>query len=122
MTTTLNQQQLKRSVMRRVYAIYATRIMFSPKGVKLMVMGLFLAEISPFSPYLSLRHIFYNMPEVTNFKALYNFHTTAFMQTQPIVQITIIAVLIVLASYFYALCRRLVTYVPYFSHGRKLAH
>lgn len=108
--------------MRRVYAIYAFRKLSSPRGIKLLIIGLFLAEISPFSPYLSLRHIIANMPHLTDPKALYTFHTSAFMHTQLIVQISLIAVAIVLASYFYALLRYFTSHLPYINRREKLAH
>ena len=87
--------------------MYALRRILSPKAVKLYIIGVFLFELSPFSPYLSVKNIFANMPPLYDLKALLVFHTVAFMNTQFIVQISLIAVGAVLMTYAYSLVRNM---------------
>lgn len=102
------QLQLRNKIMRRVYILYVLRRALSPRAVKLYILGVFALELSPFLPYLSIQNIFANMPPLYNPKALFVFHTVAFMHTQLIVQISLIAVGLVLATYVYSLVRSLI--------------
>jgi hypothetical protein len=100
--------KLNRKIMRRVYLIYAARTALSPKGLKILILALFAAELSPFSPYLSLGHIVANMPPFYNWKEMFSFHVSAFMQTQFVVQISLVAVALVLSTYVYRFIQHLV--------------
>lgn len=99
--------QLKKKIMRQVYFVYAWRMLFSPNGLRMLILAVFIAEISPFSPYLSLRHIIANMPPLYNLKAVLAFHVSAFIHTQFIVQISLIAVAVVIATYVYRFIERI---------------
>ena len=73
----------------------------------MLVLAIFLAELSPFSPYLSPGNIIANMPPIYDIKATFAFHVSAFTNTQFIVQISLIAVALVLATYAYHFIQRL---------------
>jgi hypothetical protein len=93
--------KLKRSIMRRVYFIYAIRTIFSKKSLKFIPAALVAAELTPFLPFVSVRHVIINMPAITNLKDLYSFHVSAFMNTELIIQISIISLVLVFAAYVY---------------------
>ena len=93
--------------MRRVYITYAWRKLTSTAGLRVLVLLGFIFELSPFSPYLSLRHIFANMPPLYDVKAFLYFHMAAFVHTQLVVQLSLIAVALVLATYAHHLITRI---------------
>lgn len=91
--------ELKDRIMRRVYLAYTLRKALSPNAIRLYVVAIVAAELSPLSPFVSLSNVIANMPDFTDVKALWIFHMYAFLNTHLIVQISLIAFAFVLASY-----------------------
>lgn len=84
----MNEVDLKNNVMRRVYIAYAIRKAFSPLMVKLyiaIVLGWQLTSS------VSVSNVFANVPSITDPGNLYNFVTSAFLNTELWVQIIVSA-------------------------------
>lgn len=91
--------ELKDRIMRRVYLAYTLRKALSANAVRLYVVAIVAAELSPLSPFISLNHVIANMPSVTNIKAMLVFNYFAFLHTHIFIQVSLIALAFVFASY-----------------------
>ena len=104
----MNDTQFKKSIMRRVYAIWALRRMTTPTMLKFYILTAFLWQSAY---YVSLPQVFTNSPAITDVSANYSFALTAFSRTELMTQI-LFAGIICLALWFandmykYAVIRR----------------
>jgi hypothetical protein len=83
--------QLKKKIMRRVYGTFFVRKVSSPFAVKLYILVSFTGFLIS---QISLGNVVANMPQVTNLGALYRFSTSAFLNTEMIVQLLSLGALI----------------------------
>lgn len=88
--------QLKMSIMGRVYVAYALRRVFHSSTVRAVLSVGSLAWI--FS-VVSVLNVLQNMPSLSNADALYTFSVTALSQTELTVQISLLVFLVVLGWY-----------------------
>lgn len=86
--------QLKKKIMRRVYLAFFLRRMASPLAVKSYMLVAFLGFLVS---QVSVSNVAANMPRVTDIAALYRFSLGAFLNTEFIVQL--LSVGIVLAMF-----------------------
>lgn len=93
--------KLKRNIMRRVYIAYALKTIFSQRAVKFIPLALIVAELTPFLPFVSLRNVITNMSDLSGFNEFYSFQLSAFLNTELVVQVSIVAVMCVLVMYVY---------------------
>lgn len=100
--------KLKRNIMRRVYLAYVVKTIFSQKVVKFIPFALVVVELTPFLPLVSLQHVIANMPALTDLKALYSYEVSAFMNTELVVQVSVVATICVLAVYAYKMISNLI--------------
>jgi len=82
--------QLSKKIMGRIYAIYIMRQVFSYTTLKAV---LSLAALIELYIAVSWGNVFANMPEITNFSAFYNFSTFAVANTAPLVQISLVIII-----------------------------
>jgi len=90
---TINDIQLKKRIMRRVYAIWLLRHMISPAMLKLYALAVFLWQSSQ---YVSWRQVMINSPAITDMRANYSFATSAFSETELMTQILFVGMVGVL--------------------------
>lgn len=81
-----NQNQLKMSIMGRVYMAYALRRVFRSSTIRAFLSVGSLASIFSF---VSVLNVIKNMPSFTSPEALYNFSLSALSNTEVAVQISI---------------------------------
>lgn len=104
----MNDTQFKKSIMRRVYAIWALRRITAPTMLKFYILTAFLWQSAY---YVSLPQVLTNLPAVTDVGAQYSFALTAFSRTELMMQI-LFAGIICLGAWFaidmyrYAAARR----------------
>ncbi|MDO8492625.1 MAG: hypothetical protein Q7S34_03240 [bacterium] len=85
--------KLSKRIMGRIYAIYLLRKVFSLAVLKATVAVFAFYELYA---VVSWRHVFANMPSLTDFNATYTFLSVAVTKTQIAVQLSL-AILIMLA-------------------------
>jgi len=83
--------QLKKRIMRRVYTTFLIRKILSPLAVKMYVLAAFVGFSVQF---VSVGNVVANMPRLTDLSALYNFSTSAFLNTEFAMQILSAGVLV----------------------------
>ncbi len=93
--------KLKRNIMRRVYFIYAVRTIFSKKAIKFVPIALVAAELTPFLPFISIRNVIANMSNAADIKAFYFFNLSAFLNTEFVVQTSVVALACLILIYTY---------------------
>lgn len=81
-------EEIQRSVMRRVYVIYLINKLRTPVAVRLMIVGLCFGSGMAL---VSFRDVVSNMPSLVEFKSFYRFVSNAFLQTEVPVKIIVIA-------------------------------
>ena len=86
------QDQLKKEIMGRVYIGYALRRVWSFTTLRLAVI---LGSVIGIVSSVSIRHVIQNMPSPTDVGAFYNFFSFAILNTQFIVQLSLIGVVFV---------------------------
>ena len=79
---------LKTRIMRRVYAIYVLRKMLSPRSLKVAII---LASLWQIHTHVAEKFVLANMPRVADIVAVAKFYLAAFLHTQSIVQVSILA-------------------------------
>src|SRR3990167_2513434 len=100
-------QDLKKSIMRRVYFWYLISRLLSGRVLKLLIVAIFAIEMTPLSPLVSMGNVLGNMSSITDLRSLYYFQTTAFVQTELVVQLTLLAFVTVCAIYLYGLVKKI---------------
>jgi len=83
--------QLKKKIMRRVYFTYFLRKVFNPFAIKIYTIVSFAGFIAS---QVSLVNVVANMPSMTNIDALYRFSTSAFLNTEFVVQLLSVGALV----------------------------
>lgn len=86
-------EQLKNKIMRRIYIQFFIRKIFSPLLVKLYVMVSFLSFIVA---NISVGNVVANSPSIFDVNSVYNFSLSAFINTEFIIQILSVGVLMVI--------------------------
>lgn len=96
---------LKKQIMGRVMAIYLARKYGPPTffGVVLIIGAVSLWRMVSFS------NVFSNMPQITDAEASYNFYTSAVLNTETAVQVSLAMVIVAMLGYASFLVRRLKT-------------
>ena len=93
-----NNLHIRKYVMRRVYTTYVLRQLRSPLALKAyMLLAVFLVFVRS----VSLENVFANMPRTFEMGQVYSFFSSAFINTEMVVQITgvtLIAIAIFLAK------------------------
>lgn len=82
--------QLKKKIMRRIYFTFFLRKVFNPLATKMYVLASFVGFIAT---QVSLVNVVANMPNVTNIGALYIFSTSAFLNTEFVIQLLFVGML-----------------------------
>ena len=77
-------EQMKKRIMRRVWAIYLIRRATSPIALQTYVMSFFTVQLFVF---VSLPHVVANMPSITHPVEFLSFYASSFLNTEPLVQI-----------------------------------
>ncbi len=76
--------------MRRVYVVWTLRRLMAPMMLKFYVLTAFLWQSAY---YVSLPHVFTNLPAITDMDANYSFAITAFSRTELMMQVLLAAIL-----------------------------
>jgi len=76
---------LKKQIMRRIYLIWCVRQVFTPVTLKLFILSGLIFQVGR---YISLENIFVNIHS-DSMAGLYYFFSSAFLNTELIVQVTI---------------------------------
>lgn len=79
---------LKTRIMRRAYTIWVLRMATSPRVVKFLIL---LASIWQFKEHVFVTQVFANMPSPADVYATYGFFSSAMINAQLIVQVSILA-------------------------------
>ena len=77
-------KKLKKRIMRRIYFMFFLRKMTSSFAIETYALVSFIGFLLSL---VSFKNVFANMPSVTNVPALYNFYTSAFLNTEFVVQV-----------------------------------
>ncbi len=81
---------LRRTIMRRIYAIYVLRRATSARALKLYVMLISTAAVASL---VSISHVLENMPSLLNVRATLTFMASAFLNTGTLVQLLLVVFL-----------------------------
>lgn len=84
-------KKLKNRIMRRVYLRFFVRKVFAPTPVKLYIVASFVGFIVS---RVSIGNVIENTPQVFNIGAFYNFSVSAFMNTEFVIQVLSVGVII----------------------------
>ncbi|MBI5139856.1 MAG: hypothetical protein HZA94_00165 [Candidatus Vogelbacteria bacterium] len=79
---------LKTRIMRRAYTIWALRVATSPRVVKLLIL---IASVWQFKEHVFVSRVFANMPSPIDPSATYWFFSSAIVNAQLIVQVSMLA-------------------------------
>jgi len=89
----MNNIQLKKQIMRRVYTIWFMRLLVRPTAIKFYLLCIMLWQ--SFS-YVSFASVIKNLPNITHIKSLYSFFAYAFLNTEAVVQVFAIAAMAII--------------------------
>ena len=95
-------EKLKQQIMGRIYAAYYVR----RYGYSVLNGFIFVAASLALYISVSWKNVFANMPSLTNTSESYNFFTSAVMNTEMAVKLSLIAIAAVLISYAVHLVRK----------------
>ncbi len=87
-----SSEQLKREIMGRVYMGYVLRLVWSFATLRLAVI---LGSVVGIVSSVSIRHVLQNMPSPTNVPAAYNFMSSAVLNTELAVQLSLMAIIVI---------------------------